>query len=103
MVIKRGLTVARYAFDANVLRIDRGIGLEIIETTPRAPGPRAQCAPVFRLARLSFVHQADDAAREAGAVIGLHAGRIEAAQSPSRQPRAAMSLGGSPSAFNCGG
>ena len=86
---ERGLAVARDAFDADMLRVDGGIGLEIIEAAARAPGPGAQRAPVFRLARLAFVDQADDAAREAGAVVGLHAGGIEAARSPSRRRPAA--------------
>ena len=51
------------------------VTLEIIERAAGAPGPRAESAPVVQLARLPFVHQADDALRQAGAVVGLHAGR----------------------------
>ena len=79
---ERGLAVARDAFDADMLRVDGWIGFEIVESATRAPSPGAQCAPVFRLARLAFVDQPDDAAGEAGAVIGLHAGGIEQDEAP---------------------
>src|SRR5208282_2962488 len=70
------------AFDADMLGIDCRIGLKIIEAAIRAPCPCAQRAPVVGLARLAFVHKADDAAREAIGVIGLHTGRIEADKAP---------------------
>ena len=79
---ERGLAVARDAFDANMFCVDGRIGLEIVECAAGAPGPRAQCAPVFGLARLAFVDEADDAAREAGAVVGLHAGWVEQREAP---------------------
>ena len=79
---QRRLAVARHAFNADVFGIDSRVGLEIIEPAARAPCPCPQRAPVFRLARLPFVHQPDDAAREAGAVVRLHAGGIEQRKSP---------------------
>ena len=39
------------------------VGLEIVQPARRAPGPRAQRAPVVRLARLALVDQPDDALR----------------------------------------
>ena len=57
------------------LGVHGGIGLEVIEPARRAPGPGAQRAPVVRLARLALVDQADDAFGQAGAVVGLDAGR----------------------------
>src|SRR5258708_6972963 len=66
-----------------MLRIDRRIGFEVIESATCAPCPGAQCAPVLRLSRLSFVYESDNAARETGTVIGLNAGRIEHYKAPS--------------------
>ena len=79
---ERGLAVARDAFDADLLRVDRLVGLEIVETARRAPGPGAQRAPVVRLARLALVDQADDALRQARAVVGLDAAGVERRVAP---------------------
>ena len=54
----------------------------VVEAARRAPGPRAQRAPVVRLARLALVDQADDALRQARAVVGLDAGRIDRRVAP---------------------
>ncbi len=69
------LAVARMAFDADLFGIDGFVGLEVIERAARAPGPGAKGAPIVGLARLALVHEADDALRQAGAVVGLNAGR----------------------------
>ena len=58
------------------------IGLEIVEPARRAPRPGAQRAPVVRLARLALVDEADDAFRQARAVVGLDAGGIERRVAP---------------------
>ena len=60
----------------------RLIGLEIVERARRAPRPRAQRAPVVRLARLALVDEADDALRQPGAVVGLDAAGIEGRVAP---------------------
>src|SRR5213078_1879139 len=65
------LAVARQPLDADLLRVHRLVGLEVIEGTAGAPGPGPQRAPVVRLAGLALVAQADDAAGQAGAVVGL--------------------------------
>src|ERR1019366_2660514 len=65
------LAPARMAFDAHVLRVHRFIRLEIIQHAARAPGPRAQRAPIVHLARLTFVYQADDPLGQARAIIRL--------------------------------
>ena len=79
---ERRLAVARHAFDADLLRVDGLVGLEIVEAARRAPRPRAQRAPVVRLARLALVDEADDALRQAGAVVGLNAAGIERREAP---------------------
>ena len=62
--------------------IDGVVGFEIVERAAGAPGPSAQCAPIFQRARLAFVDEADDAFGEAGAVVGLHAGGNERGVAP---------------------
>ena len=79
---ERRLAVARHAFDADALRIDGLVGLEVVERARRAPGPRAQRAPVVGLARLAFVDESDDALRETRAVVGLDARGIEGREAP---------------------
>ena len=74
---ERGFAVAGDAFDADVFGVDGGIGLEIVEAAAGSPGPGAQCSPLIGSAGLTFVDQADDAAGEAGAVVGLRRLRIE--------------------------
>src|SRR5262249_31215371 len=49
------------------------VSLEIIERATGAPCPGAQCAPIFEPAWSSLVDKADDALRQARAVIRLHA------------------------------
>ena len=76
--------VTRNAFDADFLRVHGGIGFEIIQSARRAPGPRAQRAPVIRLARLAFVDEADDAFRQSRAVVGLNAVGTDRRVTPAR-------------------
>ncbi len=58
------------------------VGLEVIERARCAPAPGAQRAPVVGLARLALVGEADDALGEAGAIVGLHAARIQIGVAP---------------------
>src|SRR2546430_795212 len=51
----RSLSVARVTLDADSLGIHGFVRFEIVQGAARAPGPGAQCAPVVRLARLTFV------------------------------------------------
>src|SRR6185369_2652023 len=76
--------VARNAFDADALRIYGGNRLEIIQTTSRAPCPRAQRTPVVRLASLALVHQSDNALGQTLAIIRLNAAGIDGCVSPTR-------------------
>src|SRR5207248_2909194 len=57
-----------------MLRVHGFVGLEIIEGAAGAPGPGTQRSPIIQLARLALVHQTDDAARQAGAIVCLNAG-----------------------------
>ncbi len=52
-------------------RVDVRVGLQVVERAAGAPGPGAQDAPVFRLAVLAGVGDADYALGQAGAPIGL--------------------------------
>src|SRR6266568_8280384 len=79
---KRGFAVTRQAFDADLFSVHCLVGFEIVERTARAPRPRAQRAPVIRLARLAFVAKTDDAARQARAVVGLNTRRNENCVTP---------------------
>src|SRR5581483_11033353 len=78
----RRLAVARMPLDRDMLRVHRLVGLEVVDRTARAPGPRAQRAPIIRLARLPFVAQTDDAQRQPGPVVGLNAAGIERSVAP---------------------
>src|SRR5215475_9778381 len=71
------------AFEADMLRIDRGVGLQVVHGAACAPGPRAQSAPVIEAAWLSMIHQSDDSLGEPGAVVGLKARRREHGKTPS--------------------
>ena len=77
LVVRHGdqgrLAIARVAFDADLPGVHGLVGFEIIERAAGAPGPGAQRAPIVGLARLAFVAQADDALRQARAVVGLNA------------------------------
>ncbi len=77
-----GLAVARQALDADLLGVDRLVGLKVVERAAGAPRPRPERAPVVQLSRLPLVEQADDAARQPGAVVGLDAGRDEDGVAP---------------------
>jgi hypothetical protein len=76
------LAKARYALDAHACGVDRRVGFEEVEGARSTPGPRAQGAPVVGLAWLASVHQADDAARQPGAIVGLHAHRVQEGVTP---------------------
>src|SRR5207248_1206543 len=67
------LAVARQPFDADAPGVHGLVGLEIVEGAAGAPGPGPQRPPVVRLPRPALVAQADDAARQARAVVGLDA------------------------------
>src|SRR5688572_8140547 len=82
---ERRLAEARDAFDADAPRVDRPVRLEVIERTTRAPRPRTQRSPVIGLPRLTFVDEADDALRQAGAVVCLDAAWIQKRVSPTRR------------------
>ena len=82
---QRRLAVTRHAVDADALRVDGRIGLEVVERAGRAPGPGAQRAPVFGLAPLTLVDEADDALRQAGTVVGLHARGVQERVAPTRR------------------
>ena len=60
-----------------MLGVDGRIRLQIVEPARRAPGPGPQSAPVIGLARLPLIDQADDAAGDARAIVGLDASRID--------------------------
>ena len=70
-----GLAVSRQALEPDVLCVDRLVGFEVVERAAGAPGPGLERAPVVELSWLPLVDQADDPARQPGAVVGLHAGR----------------------------
>ena len=74
---ERRFAVARQAFDADLFCVHCLVGFEIIERAARAPSPRTQRAPILRLARLSFVAEADDAFGQSSAIVSLNAGRDE--------------------------
>ena len=67
------LAVARDPFDADVLGVDRGQRLEVVERAGRAPGPGAQRSPLLGSPALALVGEPDDAGGEAGAVVRLDA------------------------------
>src|SRR5581483_8767485 len=82
---KGRLAVARYAFDAHLLRIHFGIrvGFEVVDQLADAPLPGAEGTPLIRRARLAFVGQTDDSkAQVIPAAIGLDAARINRAVTP---------------------
>ncbi len=79
---ERSLAVPGQSFDADLFRVDGVVSLEVVECAAGAPRPRAQRAPVVHVARLSLVHQADDAVGQARAVVGLHARRNQNGVAP---------------------
>src|SRR5579863_7689811 len=62
--------------------VDGGIGLKIVESAIGAPGPGTQRAPLIGRAGLAFVHEADNPPGKAFGIVGLHAGRVKADESP---------------------
>src|ERR1700738_173210 len=70
------------ALDAHLPGIHGGVGLEIVEDAACSPGPGAQSAPIVEAARLASVHQADDALRKPGSIVGLKADWIENRKAP---------------------
>src|SRR4051794_40613490 len=79
---KRRLAIARDAFNADLLRIDRGIGFQIVEPARGAPSPGPQGSPIVRLSRLTAIREADDSARQPRTVVGLNAGRRDCRIAP---------------------
>src|SRR5579871_171976 len=79
---KCGLAEARHTFNADMFRIHRGISFQIIQSPTCTPSPSPQRAPIFRLARLSFIHQPNNPACDSVSVIRLHTRRIEHRKSP---------------------
>src|SRR5258706_4796422 len=77
------LAVPRYTFNSDVLRIDCFIRFEVIQAARSAPGPRAESAPVIRLAGLGLVHQPDDALGQTGPIVRLDASWIDGDHGPS--------------------
>src|SRR6476661_1491788 len=62
-------------FNAHLLRVYSLVRFEIIERATSAPRPRAQCAPIVQLARLTMVRESDDSFRQSRSIIRLDAGR----------------------------
>ena len=98
------------ALDSDLLRVDCLVGFEIIQSAARAPRPCTQHAPVVEFPRLPFVHKADNAASEPGAVVFLHAVRADhrvapAARKnvlmPERRAKEASKTIGSPETIRC--
>src|SRR5205809_2787209 len=70
------------AFESDLIRVNSFVGGKIIQRPASAPGPSAQCSPIVKATRLSFVAKTDDALRQTGAVIGLNRGWNEAGIAP---------------------
>src|SRR5205807_9073279 len=70
---QRGFAVARQSFDADLFCVLLLVCFEIIQRAARAPGPSAQSSPIVGLTRPALVAEADDAARQPRAVVGLNA------------------------------
>ena len=73
---QRGLAVARMAEDGDAGSIHVAVGFQVIQHPAGAPGPGAKRPPVGERTGLAPVGEADDAGGEAGAIVGLHAGRV---------------------------
>src|SRR6187549_2587543 len=71
------------ALDADPLRVHRLVGFKVVEEAAGAPSPGGERAPVVQRARLALVHEADDARRQPGAAVGLHAPGIQVRVAPS--------------------
>src|SRR5579859_1286500 len=71
---QRGFSVARKTLDADLPRIHRFVGLQVVQSAAGAPSPGAQRAPIIELARLAFIGQTDNARGQTTAIIGLKAG-----------------------------
>src|SRR5262249_28069321 len=80
---ERCLAVARHAGNADFLRIDarNQICLEIVNEATASPAPGAHRAPVFGMARLALVGQANNAFAQL-AVVPLNAVGIDGAVPP---------------------
>src|SRR5262247_514051 len=74
-------------FERDLPGINERILLEEIHQLARAPGPRAERAPVVNLARLTLVDETDDALPQLVviAAVGLDAARIEIAVAPAER------------------
>ncbi len=60
---QRRFSVARKAFDTDLLGVNGLVGFEIIESAAGAPRPSAQHSPIIQFARLAFVDQTYDSLR----------------------------------------
>ena len=61
---ERGLSITRHAFDANALRINALVRLQIVKTARGTPAPRPQRTPVLRLSSLTLICKANDPLRQ---------------------------------------
>ena len=59
------------ALQPNLFRIDRFVGLKIVDGAAHAPSPSLQHAPIVWFPRLAFIHEPDDALGQARSVVRL--------------------------------
>ena len=78
-VIRAGET---YTLDADMLRVDRLFGFQIVQPARCTPSPGAQRSPVIGFACLALVGQANNALGETSTVVGLNTGGIERGIAP---------------------
>src|SRR5580692_1777726 len=76
------LAITRVTGNADLFRVDRFVGLKVVERPARAPGPGTQRAPVIRLAKLAFVTESDDAFFQTSSVVRLHRRRNQLGITP---------------------
>ena len=88
------LAVARDALQPDLLGVHGGISLQVVEEAARAPGDRAEGAPVVRFTGLALVQQGDNAGGgEARAVVGLDAAGIERGVAPAAREELLLPVG----------
>ena len=90
---ERGLARARVSLNGDARRVDRRVRLEVVEHFAHTPAPRGQHAPVVERTRPTLVDQADDAARQALAVVGLNAAGRDAREAPTPARQSAPARG----------
>src|SRR5690606_29630835 len=76
------LAEARVTRKTDSARVHMEIRFQVIHGAARTPGPRPQCSPIIELARLSFVHEPDDAASQTRAIVWLNGYRRIQRKSP---------------------